>query len=191
MVLNLILKSGFLNQTRLFQNFMVLYRGDYYRQLMGIIEYLLNSNQKKILKICTKARNTQNYIPWREALWNLYHLLNFTPLLQAKMLQEFDTQKIIKKLRQNQNEYFHTFINKETLAGGIIVLQPGEKDIQTPHEFDELYYIVAGDGYLRINKKDYDISKGKVFFVRKNIEHFFFGNKKELVVLYFFGGPDS
>jgi len=31
----------------------------------------------------------------------------------------------------------------------------------------------------------------KVFFVQKDIEHYFFGNKKELIVLYFFGGPDS
>jgi len=44
---------------------------------------------------------------------------------------------------------------------------------------------------LRINKKDYSVSDGKVFFVAKNIAHHFFGNSKELAVLYFFGGPDS
>jgi hypothetical protein len=29
------------------------------------------------------------------------------------------------------------------------------------------------------------------FFVAKNVKHHFFGNTKELTVLYFFGGPDS
>jgi hypothetical protein len=35
------------------------------------------------------------------------------------------------------------------------------------------------------------VSEGKVYFVAKDIEHYFFGNTKELAVLYFFGGPDS
>ncbi|MGI0064132.1 MAG: cupin domain-containing protein [Nitrosopumilaceae archaeon] len=53
-----------------------------------------------------------------------------------------------------------------------------------------MYYIIRGNGYLKINKKDYAVSEGKVFFVGKNVEHNFFGNTKDLIVLYFFGGPD-
>ena len=107
------------------------------------------------------------------------------------MKLDFDTNDYIKKLRKNQNNYFHTFIDRETLAAGVLVLQPGEEDTQTPHEFDEMYFVLKGDGYLRINKKDYPISEGKAFFVQKEIEHHFFGNTKELVVFYFFGGPDT
>lgn len=107
------------------------------------------------------------------------------------MKLEFDTNEYLKKIRKNKNEYFHTFINQENLAGGLLVLKPGEKDTQTPHESDELYFVISGNGFLRINKKDFTISQGKVFFVRKNTKHYFFGNTKELVVLYFFGGPDS
>ena len=77
------------------------------------------------------------------------------------------------------------------LAAGILVLKPGEEDTQTPHDSDEVYYILKGNGYLKIKNKDYKISEGKVFFVRKDLEHYFFGNTKELVVLYFFGGQDS
>jgi len=106
------------------------------------------------------------------------------------MKLDFDTNQYIDKIRKNEN-YFHTFINRETLAAGVLVLQPGEEDTQTPHDSDEVYYIVKGDGFLKINKKDYPISEGKVFFVQKDIEHYFFGNKKELTVLYFFGGSDS
>ena len=35
------------------------------------------------------------------------------------------------------------------------------------------------------------ISKDKLFFVGKNIPHYFHSNTKELKALYFFGGPDS
>ncbi len=103
---------------------------------------------------------------------------------------EFNTNEYIEKLKKS-NDYFHTFINRQTLAAGVLVLQPGEEDTQAPHDSDEVYYVIKGDGYLKINKKDYPVSEGKMFFVQKNTPHNFFGNKKELVVLYFFGGPDS
>ena len=106
------------------------------------------------------------------------------------MKLDFDITQYIDDIRKNDN-YFHTFINRKTLAAGVLVLQPGEEDTQTPQESDEVYYVVKGDGFLKINKKDFPISEVKVFFVQKNTEHYFYGNKKELTVLYFFGGPDS
>ncbi|KKK55119.1 hypothetical protein LCGC14_3077790 [marine sediment metagenome] len=109
---------------------------------------------------------------------------------KSHMKLDFDTKQYIDEIRKNDN-YFHTFINRETLAAGVLVLQPGEEDTQTPHDFDEIYYVVKGDGFLKINKKDYPISEGKMYFVQKDVAHYFFGNTKELIVLYFFGGPDS
>ena len=90
-----------------------------------------------------------------------------------------------------ETSYFKTFLDKDTLAAGVLVLKPGEEDTQLPHEFDEMYYILDGDGFLKIKNKKYKLKKGKAFFVPKDTEHYFFGNKKKLTVLYFFGGPDS
>ena len=106
------------------------------------------------------------------------------------MKLDFDLSDYVDKIKKS-NSYFHTFINKSTLAAGVLVLNPGEEDTQTPHESDEIYYIISGDGYLKINTKDYPVSKDRIFFVGKNVQHCFHGNKKELKVLYFFGGPDS
>ena len=55
----------------------------------------------------------------------------------------------------------------------------------------EVYYVISGNGFLKIKDKDYKVSKDKLFFVAKDVEHCFHGNTKELKVLYFFGGPDS
>ena len=103
---------------------------------------------------------------------------------------EYNTTDYIRKINKGSS-YFDTFLNKETLAAGILVLKPGEEDTQLPHESDEIYYVLEGDGYLKIKNKNYSIKKGKVFFVPKNVEHYFFGNKKKLTVLYFFGGSDD
>ena len=77
------------------------------------------------------------------------------------------------------------------MAAGVLVLQPGEKDTQEPHESDEVYFILKGDGFLKINDTDYSISENKMYFVGKKVPHHFHNNSKELIVLYFFGGPDS
>ena len=106
------------------------------------------------------------------------------------MKLDFDLSTYLDKIKKSDN-YFHTFINRDSLAAGVLVLQPGEQDTQEPHQSDEIYFIISGDGFLKIKNKDYKISKDKLFFVAKNVEHFFHGNTTELKVLYFFGGSDA
>ena len=103
---------------------------------------------------------------------------------------KFDIIQHLNKLKKISS-YFHTFLNKESLAVGVLFLRPGEKDTQEPHESDEIYYIIAGDGFLRISKKSYPVKKDQIYFVARNIPHHFYGNTKNLSVLYFFGGSDS
>ncbi len=103
---------------------------------------------------------------------------------------EYDTTDYIRKINKG-NSYFDTFLNKESLAAGILILKSGEEDTQLPHDSDEMYYILEGDGFLKIKNKDYVLKKGKAFFVPKDTKHYFFGNKKKLSVLYFFGGHDN
>jgi mannose-6-phosphate isomerase-like protein (cupin superfamily) len=103
---------------------------------------------------------------------------------------EFNLKDYLDKIKKSDS-YFHTFINKDSLATGILVLAPGEEDTQEPHESDEVYFIISGNGFLKIKNKDYEISKDKLFFVGKDVPHYFHSNTKELKVLYFFGGSDS
>ena len=102
---------------------------------------------------------------------------------------KFDTTQYFNKLKKS-NSYFHTFLNKESLAVGVLFLRPGEKDTQEPHESDEIYYIIDGNGFLSINEKSYPIKKDQIYFVAKNVSHHFHGNTKDLSVLYFFGGSE-
>ncbi|MGH1522122.1 MAG: cupin domain-containing protein [Nitrosopumilus sp.] len=106
------------------------------------------------------------------------------------MKLDFDLSTYVGKIKKSSS-YFYTFIDKNTLAAGVLVLQPGEKDTQEPHDSDEIYYVIEGDGFLKIKNKNYAVSKDKIFFVEKNVKHHFHGNNKELKILYFFGGPDS
>ena len=110
--------------------------------------------------------------------------------MQNKLKLEYDLNAYVGKIR-NGSSYFHTFINRQSLAAGVLVLQPGEQDTQEPHDSDEVYLVLSGDGFLRIGNRDHEVSKDKLFFVAKDVKHYFHGNTRELRVLYFFGGPDS
>ena len=113
----------------------------------------------------------------------------FKKLIHLLKIQ-FDTKQYFKKL-ENSKSYFQTFINKESLATGVIFLKPGQNDTQDPHESDEIYYILDGNGFLQINDKSYRIKKEEIYFVAKDVPHRFYGNTKNLSILYFFGGSDS
>lgn len=101
----------------------------------------------------------------------------------------FDINTYVKKIKKGDG-YFETFINKQSLAAGVLVLESGEPDTQEPHDSDEVYFIISGDGHLRIRGKDHDVFAGGMFFVARNTPHYFHGNKKELRALYFFGGSN-
>ena len=120
---------------------------------------------------------------WAITLINLGHQPNSLKI-------HFDTNQYLRELVKGKS-YFHTFINKDSLAAGILRLEPREDDTQTQHDNDEIYYVVRGDGFLNIDGKDYSLSEGMSYYVAKNVKHKFHGNKTELIVLYFFGGSDS
>ena len=99
---------------------------------------------------------------------------------------EYDLDSYVQKIRGGR-DYFHTFIDRQSLAAGVLVLGPGEEDTQEPHDRDEVYLVLSGDGFLRIGGRDHAVSKDKLFFVARDTEHRFHGNTRELRVLYFFG----
>lgn len=84
------------------------------------------------------------------------------------------------------DEYFNDFLRIRHLDAGVLRLRPGEEDTQTPHDSDELYYVVQGSGYLEAGNERKAVKKGSVVFVPAKMPHHFYGNKELLVVLYMF-----
>ena len=56
---------------------------------------------------------------------------------------EYNTDDYIRKINSG-NSYFNTFLDKNTLAAGVLVLKPGEEDTQLPHESD------GGDDFTQV-----------------------------------------
>jgi mannose-6-phosphate isomerase-like protein (cupin superfamily) len=88
--------------------------------------------------------------------------------------------------RLDSSSYFLDIMHTNSFEVGILKLRPGQKDAQGPHSADELYFIVEGEGFIRIQGTDHGIRKGSCVFVASKTEHHFHGNTEQLIVLYIF-----
>jgi mannose-6-phosphate isomerase-like protein (cupin superfamily) len=96
-----------------------------------------------------------------------------------------DIRAIIPKMDLD-NSGFLNFFELDHLQAGILRLKPGEQDTQEPHSLDEVYLVLDGDGFIEIGKKTYTLKKDLFIFVPAEVKHRFYGNSKEIIVVYFF-----
>ena len=100
--------------------------------------------------------------------------------------QIFDLEKVISEMRNS--EYFHNFLNVETMEVGIINLKKGQKDTQQPHSFDEIYYIISGKGTIEIDGIKNDVNPRKIFYIPKRVHHSFHAISDKIIALYVISG---
>ncbi len=94
----------------------------------------------------------------------------------------YELESIISTL--GDNDYFVDFLNTKSLEAGLIRLRRGQEDTQTTHPKDELYFVIEGEGYLRVDGKSHRIRRGSTIFVPSISKHNFYGNPEDLIVLY-------
>jgi mannose-6-phosphate isomerase-like protein (cupin superfamily) len=96
-----------------------------------------------------------------------------------------DIRSLISKMELD-NSGFLNFFDLQHLQAGILRLRPGELDTQEPHSLDEIYLVLEGDGFIEIGKQVHTIKKDLFIFVPAEVRHRFYGNTKEILVIYFF-----
>jgi mannose-6-phosphate isomerase-like protein (cupin superfamily) len=96
----------------------------------------------------------------------------------------FELKDLLSELN---GSYFTDFITTKGIQAGIIRLHPNEKDTQEPHSVDEVYYVIEGSGFIKLNDKNYSIKQGTCIFVPAGMEHRFHGNTQDLLIFYALG----
>jgi mannose-6-phosphate isomerase-like protein (cupin superfamily) len=99
----------------------------------------------------------------------------------------FELNNLLSEL-DGQGGYFIDFINTKGIQAGIIRLHAGENDTQELHSVDEVYYVIEGNGFIKLDGKDHEIREGTCIFVPAKADHRFHGNKQDLVIFYALGG---
>ena len=76
-------------------------------------------------------------------------------------------------------------LNTHSMEVGVINLKKNQKDTQQPHESDEIYYVISGNGKIVINENEHDVKPGNIIYIPKNVSHHFRTiDANELIVLY-------
>jgi len=88
---------------------------------------------------------------------------------------------------------YREFLRKPSLSCGIYSLPAGARDLQGPHDEDEVYLVIRGRGRVRVNGKEHPVERGTLLYVRATSEHSFFEIDEDITLLVFFatGGPDE
>jgi mannose-6-phosphate isomerase-like protein (cupin superfamily) len=97
----------------------------------------------------------------------------------------YELSEILDKLEEeNEDNYFLDFLNTKNIEAGILRLHKDQPDTQSSHNADEIYYVIEGEGFIRINGKSHAVKKGTSIYIPSDVEHRFYGNKSDLTVLY-------
>jgi mannose-6-phosphate isomerase-like protein (cupin superfamily) len=95
--------------------------------------------------------------------------------------------------KQGMSSPYLEFLRVPALSCGLYQLKAGAKDLQGPHDEDEVYLVLSGRGRLRINGEEREVQRGTLLYVRATSEHSFFEIEEDMTLLVFFasGGPSS
>ena len=102
----------------------------------------------------------------------------------------FELDELIAKKREISPPY-HEFLRVPSLSCGIYTLTAGSKDLQGPHDEDEVYYVISGKARLRVGEDVQTVQPGSILYVRATSDHSFFEIEEDMTLLVFFasGGP--
>ncbi len=88
--------------------------------------------------------------------------------------------------RTRSGEDYLEFLKVPALNAGVYELAAGADDPQTPHDEDELYYVVVGRAVFRAPGAERPVRPGSVIYVRANVPHKFLKIDEDLRLLVFF-----
>jgi mannose-6-phosphate isomerase-like protein (cupin superfamily) len=99
--------------------------------------------------------------------------------------QVFQLSQLQAKLTGAPAEY-KEFLRTPNLSCGIYHLQEGARDMQTPHDEDEVYLVLSGRATLKVGEELREVKEGTVLYVRATESHSFFEIEEDMTLLVFF-----
>jgi len=105
-------------------------------------------------------------------------------------MEAFTIQNLMKKQAAGERPY-HEFLRHDSMSLGLYVLPAGGVDLQSPHNEDEVYYIVSGQGKITVGDEVQSVQPGSIVFVAAQVPHRFHDISEDLKILVFFAPPES
>jgi hypothetical protein len=104
--------------------------------------------------------------------------------------QPIDLPRLLAEHRQRP-ELWLEFFRVPAMSLGIYKLPKDSMDPQTPHDEDEVYYVLSGHGRIEIEGDDHVVEPGALIFVERKRVHRFHDIKADLELLVFFAPAEG
>jgi mannose-6-phosphate isomerase-like protein (cupin superfamily) len=101
----------------------------------------------------------------------------------------FDVAATAARLAESGGGY-EVVHESEGLEIGVYVLVAPKPDTQSPHEFDEVYVVLDGEGSIEVDGETRSVARGEAVFVPARTKHRFSGYET-LALLVVFNGPHT
>ena len=95
----------------------------------------------------------------------------------------------IEQQRQAAGELYQEFLRVPSMSAGLYVLEA--EDPQSPHQQDEIYYVIAGRATITVAGQDRPVQAGSVVFVAARVEHRFHSIDERLELLVLFAPAET
>jgi quercetin dioxygenase-like cupin family protein len=103
--------------------------------------------------------------------------------------QLFEVEELLNQV--GSAHPYQEFLRVASMSAGLYVLAAGASDQQTPHLEDEIYYVVRGQGKVRIGAGEHAVKAGSTIFVEAGREHRFFAIAEQLILLVVFAPAET
>ena len=104
--------------------------------------------------------------------------------------QIFEIDRIREAMTTGKVQY-KEFLNVPSLSCGVYHLPKGAKDMQTPHDEDEVYFVLDGRARMQVGEEMREIGAGDILYVKATEEHSFFEIEEDMTLLVFFASALS
>ena len=99
--------------------------------------------------------------------------------------QVVDVAEVRRRFAGKPVEYLE-FLNVPALSCGLYKLAAGSKDMQAPHDEDEVYFVLEGKARMRLKDEEREVKPGMLLYVGASMEHSFFEIEEDMLLLVLF-----
>jgi len=92
---------------------------------------------------------------------------------------------------ENSSQAYLEFHKVPDLSVGIYRLPAGGTDPQSPHNEDEVYFVIEGKGEIQVGQEIEKVEHGSIVYVPAHVEHRFQNILEDLKILVFFAPAES
>ncbi len=102
----------------------------------------------------------------------------------------FELRELLEQAAREEQRYLE-FLRVPDLSVGLYQLAAGEADPQSPHQEDEVYYVISGRAQIQVGDEIRLVQAGSIVYVAAEVPHKFVNIEEDLQILVFFAPAET